>query len=140
MKLALYVDGASSGNPGPAGIGVRILDDAGIVLWERSASIGQATNNEAEYQALIRGLEDARERHPTCEKIIVYSESQLVVQQVNGRWKVKSSDLLRLCNAARCLLWIEGRSADLVWIPRDQNTEAERLAQAGIRMGTDGAL
>src|SRR3990170_2647056 len=89
--LALYVDGASRGNPGPAGIGIVVKDPTGRVVSEISEFIGRGTNNVAEYRALIRALEEAATLG--ARSVVVRSDSELLVRQLTGEYKVKSPDL-----------------------------------------------
>lgn len=128
LHVTLYVDGASKGNPGHAGIGVRIETD-GTVLKELSDYIGQTTNNAAEYRALILGLRAAGEIGATG--VSVHSDSQLMVNQLNGSYRVKTASLLPLYQEARRL----AREFDVFRIrhvPRAKNTDADRLANEGI--------
>ena len=92
-KATLYVDGASKGNPGPAGIGVRV-EAGGELVVEFCDYIGQTTNNAAEYRALIQGLQMVREVGATGVQVI--SDSELMVRQLNGDYRVKSPSLLPL--------------------------------------------
>ena len=89
--LRLFTDGAARGNPGPAGLGMVIEDDQGMRLWGGCSYVGTATNNRAEYLALITGLRKASEWRP--DRLEVYLDSKLVVEQVSGRWKVRHADL-----------------------------------------------
>ena len=100
-RYHLYTDGGARGNPGPAGIGARLLTADGDVVEELADSIGTATNNVAEYQALIAGLEIALDRG--VERLDVFLDSELVVRQVNGQYKVKDAGLKPLHRQA-CLL------------------------------------
>ena len=84
--LRLFTDGAARGNPGPAGLGLVIEDTEGMRLWGGCRYIGTATNNQAEYMALIEGLRKAAEWRP--DRIEVYMDSQLVVEQLAGRYRV----------------------------------------------------
>lgn len=93
-KLKIYTDGASRGNPGDAAWAFLILDESGDPIVKRSGYIGQTTNNQAEYYAVIRALQRARE-FPS-ERIRLHSDSQLLVKQVTGQWKVKDPELKRL--------------------------------------------
>lgn len=98
-KVLLYADGASRGNPGPAAFGVVLCDAFENVLTKHRQSIGRATNNEAEYRALISGLDRAA-RH-TRAKVEVYMDSQLVINQMSGEWKIKESRLAKLASKVR---------------------------------------
>lgn len=128
-RLVIYTDGAARGNPGPAGIGVVISDGRGNPLKEFGAVIGETTNNVAEYTALIRALEEAAGMD--AAGIVVYLDSELVVKQLNGEYKVKNLDLKGLHAAATEFL---GRYADyrLIHIPREKNKRADQLANEAI--------
>ena len=91
MHLKLYTDGGARGNPGPAGIGVVIYDEKDKVLAKEKKYIGEATNNQAEYLAIVLGLEKAKELGAT--EVECYLDSELVVQQINGNYKVKDQNL-----------------------------------------------
>ncbi|MFQ5553462.1 MAG: ribonuclease HI family protein [Thermoplasmata archaeon] len=98
-RVLLYADGAARGNPGPAASGLVLYDGFENVLTTHRQSIGRATNNEAEYRALIRGLDLAAQH--TRAKVEVYMDSQLVVNQMNGEWKIKEARLARLAAKVR---------------------------------------
>lgn len=98
--VTLYTDGGARGNPGPAGIGGVILQ-GGEVLEEFSAFIGEATNNQAEYSALLAGLDRARKYSETTVRAVL--DSELVVKQLNGEYKVKSQQLQKLFHQVRSL-------------------------------------
>lgn len=129
----MYCDGASSGNPGHSGIGVVITltgEDAGILGTNKqhdiSEYIGEATNNVAEYSALIKGLETARELG--IRKIKVYLDSELLVRQMNGIYKVKNKNLISLWKKAKDIL----KDFDICKIShvrRELNKEADALAR-----------
>ena len=87
----IRTDGAARGNPGPAGVGVVLLDPGGAVVDELGKGIGWATNNVAEYQALIEGLRLAKSHG--VDRLAVFSDSTLLVEQMKGRWKVKHAGL-----------------------------------------------
>ena len=125
----LMVDGASRGNPGEAGCGAVILDDAGSVVKELSCYLGHATNNVAEYEALLMGLEELRRLGK--KKIRVQSDSQLLVRQLNGQYRVKDEKLKHLFDRARNLLR-EFDQIRVVHVPRESNKLADRLANQGI--------
>lgn len=93
-EVRLYTDGAARGNPGPAAAGFRILSPAGELLFEHEESLGERTNNQAEYAALILGLEACRTY--TSGKVTVGSDSKLLVQQMKGLWRVRDAELHRL--------------------------------------------
>lgn len=127
--LALYVDGASRGNPGPTGIGVVIKDQSGRTVAEISEFIGRATNNVAEYRALIRGLDEAAALG--AHAVVVRSDSELLVRQLTGEYKVKSPDLSPLHLEAHRLL--KGfPKATVERIQRGENAAADALANRAL--------
>jgi len=99
QDLSLYTDGAARGNPGPAAIGYAIYDSVGNLIEKDARFVGRRTNNEAEYEALIWGLEKVRERG--CGKIRVFSDSELVVRQINGEYKVSEERLRKYVSVIR---------------------------------------
>ena len=130
MKLIIEADGGSRGNPGMSGAGAVVIDAAtGNILREISEAVGIATNNVAEYSALIFALEAAFEIDPAAE-IVVRMDSKLVVEQMSGRWKIKHPDMLSL--GARVQQLIKGKSVEFVWIPREQNVLADALANKAM--------
>lgn len=134
MKLVIEADGGSRGNPGPAGYGAVVFSaDRSTVLAERKESIGFATNNVAEYRGLIAGLTAASELD--ADEVVVFMDSKLVVEQMSGRWRVKHPDLMELNREAAQLARRFG-SIEYGWIPRAQNSHADRLANEAM----DGAV
>jgi ribonuclease HI len=133
--LRLFTDGASRGNPGQAGLGMVIEDDRGTRLWGGFRYVGTATNNTAEYLALIDGLRKAAEWHP--DVLEVYLDSDLVVQQVSGRWRVRHADLQPLHRQAVGLLQGFPRFT-VQHVPRERNRGADALANRAIDEATSG--
>lgn len=133
--LKAYADGGSRGNPGPAGIGVVIKDEEGNTLAEVSRYLGVATNNQAEYQALIAALETASRRK--VERLQVYVDSELVVKQLSGEYRVNNPGLRPLLEKARVLLSQFGE-ASVAHIPGETNREAHLLAAAAINGSRSG--
>jgi len=131
----LNTDGASRGNPGPAGAGAVLRDPEGAVLGELSRSLGTATNNEAEYQALILGLEEARAMGAARLKILL--DSELVVKQVQGLYRVRNTRLRKLYDRAMGLLQ-EMEAYDILHIRRELNSEADSLASQAARKTREG--
>jgi ribonuclease HI len=131
-KAVLYADGAARGNPGPAGSGALLLDEEGHPIAELSLALGRATNNVAEYRALILGLEEARRRG--IDAIDVRMDSMLVVRQMQGLWKIKHPGLRPLALRAGALL-AEFRSRTIEHIPREENGRADALANKAIDQG-----
>lgn len=129
MKIYIYTDGASRNNPGESGIGVVIKNEKNEILQTLSEYLGIATNNNAEYTALIRGLESAR-KFSTAE-VDFYLDSQLVVRQMTGVYKVRDPRLLPLHLKAK-RLYGEYKNASISHIPREENREADRLANEAI--------
>jgi probable phosphoglycerate mutase len=127
--IVAYIDGGARGNPGPAGYGVRIENLDGTLVEELSASIGVATNNVAEYRALLAALEWAREHGHTTVQI--RSDSLLLVQQMRGRFKVKNAGLQPLHAKARLLAHEIGR-VTFEHVGRSLNAHADRLANTAM--------
>ncbi len=128
MKVTIYTDGAARGNPGPAGIGVVIKSEKNVIL-EVADYIGKTTNNIAEYMALIRGLEEAIDLgHKSVE---VYADSELLVKQVSGEYKVKNEGLLPLYLHLKSLIK-KFNHFSLNHTPREANIHADKLANKGI--------
>jgi ribonuclease HI len=123
-RITVNVDGGARGNPGPAAIGVVVRDAAGEVLEEHGERIGRATNNVAEYRALLRGIELAAAHGATELELI--GDSELVVRQVEGRYKVKDATMRELhAEAKRALEPFEDWS--IRHVRREHNAEADRL-------------
>jgi ribonuclease HI len=129
MKLVVHVDGGARGNPGPAAAGAVISTPDGEVLDEVAETIGVATNNVAEYRALLLGLRRARELGAT--EVEVINDSELVAKQVNGLYKVKHPDMKPLHAAARQALGTFERWT-LRSVPRARNAEADALVNAAL--------
>jgi dinuclear metal center YbgI/SA1388 family protein len=132
-RYHLYTDGGARGNPGPAGIGARLMTADGVVVEDVSDYIGKATNNVAEYQALIAGLEVALDRG--IERLDVFLDSELVVRQVNGQYKVKDAGLKPL-HAQACLLLSKFHEVDVRHVRREQNSAADALVNQAIDAAT----
>lgn len=128
-KLTLYTDGASRGNPGDAGIGIVIIDEEGNVVKEISDYIGQTTNNIAEYKALIAGLKEALEME--CEEVNVFTDSELMVKQIQGEYQVKNEGLKPLYKEVFELIK-EFKKFSICHVRREMNKRADELANEGI--------
>ncbi len=124
-----YFDGLAKPNPGPASIGAYIETIDGNVIWEVSKKIGDATNNIAEYKALIEVLQELHDRNITDAEI--YGDSQLVVNQVNENWSVNQRHLEVYQLAASCLLSMT--KSKLRWISRKLNKKADALSQKAFQ-------
>ncbi|MEY4311934.1 MAG: hypothetical protein RLZZ571_704 [Actinomycetota bacterium] len=126
----MEADGASRGNPGHASYGTVIRNmNTGEVVVELAAVLGHATNNVAEYNGLIAGLEAIAELDPNAI-VEVRMDSKLVVEQMSGRWKIKSPDMRELAMKARGLLPFG--NVTYTWIPREDNKHADALANEAL--------
>ncbi|HET7738461.1 MAG TPA: ribonuclease HI family protein [Tepidiformaceae bacterium] len=129
MKLVVYADGASRGNPGPSSIGATVQDTTGIELATVSQRIGRATNNQAEYRAAIEGVRKARELGATALELRM--DSELVVRQLIGRYRVKNAALLPLFTTLLAELNDLGPYT-VGHVPREKNARADALANAAL--------
>ncbi len=129
MKVNIYSDGGSRGNPGPAAIGVYIEDKAGKKIKSISRYIGETTNNQAEYQAVLAGLAYVKDLKP--EEVTCYLDSELVVKQMNGEYKVKDPDLaeqfIKVWNLQHEFAKIEFKH-----IRREKNKKADMLVNLAL--------
>lgn len=139
MRLIIYADGACKGNPGPAAIGVLVKDHHQKELVKISEYIGYATNNKAEYRAVVAALKTAIKLK--TDEVVLYIDSELVVRQLTGRYKVKSSSILPLYTEANELLK-KFTKVSIIHTRREDNTEADKLATTAlsnfIRHGIQG--
>lgn len=141
--LIVEADGGSRGNPGVAAGGAVVVDpSSGEVLSELGVFVGVATNNVAEYNGMIAGIQAALEREP--DELLVRLDSRLVVEQMTGRWRIKHPDMKVL--AARAHDLIGDRRVSFQWIPRADNSRADAAAneamdaQASFRRDRDGRV
>lgn len=128
MRVTIYSDGAARGNPGPAGIGI-VIKHGQSNLTEISDYIGKTTNNIAEYMALIRGLEEALVLG--TKEVDCFADSELLVKQISGEYKVKNEGLLPLYHHLLSLIK-KFKHFSLKHIVREKNKEADLLANKGI--------
>jgi ribonuclease HI len=128
-RVVICTDGASLGNPGLAAIGAIIKDEQGKPIARISQGIGQATNNQAEYRAIIAALEKAISLG--ASQVELKSDSELVVKQLNGRYKVKKTTLRPLYQEVVRLIGLL-KAITISHIPREQNREADRLAHRAL--------
>jgi ribonuclease HI len=131
-RFTVNVDGGARGNPGPAAIGVVLRDEVGEVLEEVGETIGEATNNVAEYRALLRGIELAAQHGATDLELV--GDSELVVRQVEGRYKVKNAGMKELHEEAKRALR-RFDSWSIRHVRRESNADADRLVNEAL----DGA-
>lgn len=129
MKLIIYTDGGARGNPGPSGLGVVIYNQDKQLLKKYSKFLNQGTNNQAEYQALILGLEKAKSLK--ASEVDCYLDSKLIVEQINGNYKVKNPGLgplfIRVWNLTQSF-----KKVNFYHIPREKNQEADKLVNEAM--------
>jgi len=134
-ELVIEADGGSRGNPGQSGSGAVVIDPvSGEILAEIGLYGGIASNNVAEYKAMIAGVRRALEIDPDAV-LHVRMDSKLVVEQMSGRWKIKHPDMANLAAEAREVL--TGTPVSFEWIPREINTRADRLANLAMDRRAD---
>jgi ribonuclease HI len=129
LNVTIHIDGGSRGNPGPAGAGVVLKDDGGAMLYQGGLFIGRATNNVAEYSGLIAGLKAAAELK--ASKVRVVSDSELLVRQMNGQYRVKNEGLKPLFEQAKRLAEQFSR-CEFQHVRRELNKEADHLVNQAI--------
>lgn len=132
MKIVIYTDGASRGNPGQASFGFTIADENGKLLYEKGQCIGVATNNVAEYTAVLEAFKKAREMFSgKVVHIELFADSKLVAEQLSGRYKIKSPHLKPIIEEIK-ILAVELGGVVYTHIPRSKNTAADRLANLAL--------
>jgi len=131
-RLTIYTDGASRGNPGPAGIGVVILEGKKKIK-EMSKYLGEATNNIAEYSAVIFALEEALALK--ADEVVIRVDSELVAKQLNGEYKVKDANIRKLFEKVLGILRIFSHF-EIQHIGRDGNKDADKLANKAINLSS----
>jgi ribonuclease H / adenosylcobalamin/alpha-ribazole phosphatase len=129
MKATLWTDGGARGNPGPAAYGYVLETEDGTVLAAHGEAIGEATNNVAEYRALVAGLEKAIEL--VVDEVEVVSDSELLVKQMRGEYKVKNAALRELFDQAKSLA-SRLRSVRYTAVRREHNELADRLVNEAL--------
>jgi ribonuclease HI len=129
MKYIVHTDGAARGNPGPSAIGVVVQDETGRTIWEMSRTLGIHTNNEAEYLAIIAALQYLKECR--AAEADLYLDSELVVKQLLGQYKVKEPRLQSLHGRATMLLNAVAKYS-LRHVPRAKNARADELANEAL--------
>jgi len=133
-KIIAYIDGGSRGNPGPAAAGFTLADSAGTQLQAKAFFLGQATNNVAEYTSLVKALEAAKQIG--AEQLTVFSDSELLVRQINGQYKVKSEQIRPFFRQAISLLG-EFKNWRVQHITREKNEEADKLVNHALNLESD---
>ncbi len=137
MLFTLYADGGSRGNPGPAGAGALVRDEEGTQVVTVSEFLGTTTNNVAEYTAVLRALEELRtllEEAASTATVDVRMDSQLVVKQMNGEYKIKHPNIIPLAGKVKEVARAF-RTVTFSHVYRDQNKEADALANAAMDRG-----
>jgi ribonuclease HI len=129
MVYKIYTDGASRGNPGPSGIGAVIYDDQGKVVHEIAKYIGEVTNNVAEYEALLEVLDYCVKKH--ISPIEILADSQLLIKQMTGEYRVKHENIKPLYRRAQDYL-VHLKVIRYQHVPRELNKAADKLANKGI--------
>ncbi len=136
MKVLIHTDGGAVGNPGPAAIGIVIKLPNELLTRDYSKYIGEATNNFAEYQAMIFALKKVKQLigGKNCRKaeIMLYSDSQLIVSQLNGKYKIKEKTLFPLFIDIWNLKQ-DFKKVEFIYIPREENKEADKLVKQQIK-------
>ena len=135
-RIIVYIDGGSRGNPGPAAAGFVLTDASGNQLQAKGIFLGRKTNNQAEYNSLVKALEAALQIN--AENLMIYSDSQLLVRQVQGQYKVKSDKILPLYEQALNLL-SQFRNWKIQHIVRAKNTIADGLVNQALDLEQDKA-
>ncbi len=135
MELVVHIDGGARGNPGPAGVGVVVSTaDDGTVLFRRGYFLGETTNNVAEYTGLLRGIELASTLD--CTHVRFVSDSELMVKQMKGVYKVKADHLRKLRDKAQCAL-AALPSWEITHVKREHNQGADEMANAAMDARAD---
>jgi len=130
MTILAYTDGASRGNPGESGVGIVLKDELGNVIGSHFGYIGQATNNIAEYTALAACLKLIKKIE--CDHLVVHSDSELMVRQLNGQYKVKDAGLKKHFLLIQNILKASRFQFAIKHVQREENREADQLANRGI--------
>lgn len=135
MKIVIYTDGGSRGNPGPAAIGVVIYNDKKEIVKKYSEYLGHATNNEAEYQAVIFALKKIKllfgKKKAKNMAIEVLTDSELVVKQLNHQYKLKEKNIQKLFIEAWNLI-LDFKQVSFKHIKREENKEADKLVNQAL--------
>lgn len=136
MEFTLYADGGSRGNPGPAGAGAVVFDNLGKRVVEVSDYLGVATNNIAEYEAVLRGLKKLVETYPadllTSSPLTIRMDSKLVIEQLKGAYKVKHPNLIPRYLEVKNILARSFNKVSFEHVYREKNTDADALANEAM--------
>jgi ribonuclease HI len=129
IKWDLFIDGAARRNPGPAGAGIYILKD-GMPFFQEGYYLGELTNNQAEYTSLLLGLYHIEQWKTAGDELAIFSDSQLLVRQIQGIYRVRNADLGLKHRVAQH--WVRALQALIYHIPRESNSHADAMANKGI--------
>lgn len=136
MHFTLYADGGARGNPGPAGAGAVVFDDSGKRIVEVADYLGVATNNVAEYEAVLRGLVALKDAYPEGyfkhAQVTVKMDSKLVIEQMKGAYRVKHPNLIPRHMEIKNLLTRHFSKVEFMHVPRAQNADADALANRAM--------
>ncbi len=132
MKVKIFTDGGARGNPGQAGFGVVVVDEKKQIIFEVGKYLGVKTNNEAEYEGLIFGLSWLKENELIIDEAEFNADSELMVKQMQGIYKVKAVNLKELNKQARELVLAIKSKISFKAIKRELNSEADRLANEAM--------
>ena len=139
MEFTLYADGGSRGNPGPSGAGAVVFDNLGKRVLEVADYLGVATNNVAEYEAVLRGLTKLRDEflpeHLSSAKVIVKMDSKLVIEQLKGNYKVKHPNLVPRYLEVKNIIARSFPTVEFIHVPRELNKDADALANRAMDRG-----
>ena len=130
MTIHAFTDGASRGNPGESGIGIILKEENGSIISSLFGYIGKTTNNVAEYTALITCLKMAAKID--CQTLVVHSDSELMVRQIQGTYKIKEPRLKKCAEQALTLMRAASFQCTIQHVTRDRNADADKLANRGI--------
>jgi ribonuclease HI len=133
MKLIIQTDGGARGNPGPAGIGVVILDESGKVLEEHAVYLGRTTNNQAEYKGAILGLQRAVALGADAAEVV--ADSELLVKQARGEYRVKNPELAQRYLELKNFETLLGGRVSYRHVPRERNKHADALSNKAMDEG-----
>lgn len=130
-KINVFCDGGARGNPGPAGIGVVVVDNSGREKCYHKY-IGHKTNNQAEYEAVLFALQNIKKDYPGVNEVNFFLDSELVVNQIEGKYKIKNEGLGKLLIMIHNKIINSDLKIDFKYIPREKNHHADRLVNAAI--------
>lgn len=134
MVFYLNTDGACRGNPGISGVGAVVFDSNGLEVCKTAKRIRNGTNNQSEYIACIYGLMMCVNNKIPLKDVVFQADSNLVVQQISGKWKVKDNELKKLYSVIQCIFKTFGKPREFKHIYRENNTRADQLANIGANM------